>query len=98
MAGFWLPNFGQITESFKKAQEIQQNAQKLQEELDSMEIEGTDADALVSIWMSGNQLPLKVRIDDQLLGKGIEESRELLEANSNHLRLTLERLKIELKW
>lgn len=39
MAGFGLPNFGQLTEAFKKAQEIQQNAQALQDELDGMEIE-----------------------------------------------------------
>ena len=39
MAGFGLPNFGQLTEAFKKAQQIQQNAQKLQEELEVMEIE-----------------------------------------------------------
>ena len=42
MAGFGLPNFGQLTEAFKKAQQIQQNAQKLQEELEVMEIEGTN--------------------------------------------------------
>ena len=41
MAGFGLPNFGQITEVFRKAQQIQQDAQKLQEELDAMEIEGS---------------------------------------------------------
>ena len=29
MAGFGLPNFGQITEAFKKAKQIQQDAQKL---------------------------------------------------------------------
>ena len=33
MAGFGLPNFGQLTEAFKKAQQIQQDAAKLQEEL-----------------------------------------------------------------
>ncbi|MEY4840591.1 MAG: hypothetical protein RLZZ374_1499 [Cyanobacteriota bacterium] len=33
MAGFGLPNFGQLTEAFRKAQQIQQDAQKLQEEL-----------------------------------------------------------------
>ena len=43
MAGFGLPNFGQLTEAFKKAQEIQQNAQALQDELDGMEIEGRTA-------------------------------------------------------
>ena len=44
MAGFGLPNFGQLTEAFRKAQQIQQNAQKLQEELDAMEIEGSSPD------------------------------------------------------
>ena len=55
MAGFGLPNFGQLTEAFKKAQQIQQNAQKLQEELEVMEIEGTNNDNRAKIWMSGNQ-------------------------------------------
>ena len=45
MAGFGLPNFGQLTEAFKKAQQIQQNAQKLQEELEVMEIEGDYVEA-----------------------------------------------------
>ena len=45
MAGFGLPNFGQLTEAFKKAQEIQQNAQALQDELDGMEIEGQSTNA-----------------------------------------------------
>ena len=57
MAGFGLPNFGQLTEAFKKAQQIQQNAQKLQEELEIMELEGTNDDSRVKIWMSGNQKP-----------------------------------------
>ena len=43
MAGFGLPNFGQLTEAFKKAQQIQQDAAKLQEELDAMELEGTSS-------------------------------------------------------
>ncbi|WP_269622078.1 YbaB/EbfC family nucleoid-associated protein [Prochlorococcus marinus] len=67
MAGFGLPNFGQITEAFKKAQQIQQDAQKLQEELDSLEIEGANEDGRVKIWLSGNQLPLRVKIDNSLL-------------------------------
>ena len=33
MAGFGLPNFGQLTEAYKKAKQIQQDAQKLQDEL-----------------------------------------------------------------
>ena len=52
MAGFGLPNFGQLTEAFRKAQQIQQDAQKLQEELDGMEIEGSSADGLSLIHIS----------------------------------------------
>ena len=70
MAGFGLPNFGQLTEAFKKAQQIQQDAQKLQEELDAMELEGSSADGLASVWLSGNQQPLRVRLNPALLSKG----------------------------
>ena len=70
MAGFGLPNFGQLTEAFKKAQEIQQNAQALQDELDAMEIEGKSGDGRASIWLSGTQQPLTVRLDPTLLGEG----------------------------
>ena len=72
MAGFGLPNFGQLTEAFKKAQEIQQNAQALQDELDGMEIEGKSADGRASVWLSGNQQPLRVRLDPELLSAGQE--------------------------
>ena len=70
MAGFGLPNFGQLTEAFRKAQQIQQDAQKLQEELDGMELEGTSADGRASVWLSGNQLPLRVRLAPELLAEG----------------------------
>jgi len=69
MAGFGLPNFGQLTEAFRKAQQIQQDAQKLQQELEAMELEGQSADGRVSIWLSGNQQPLKVRVDPALLAE-----------------------------
>jgi DNA-binding YbaB/EbfC family protein len=70
MAGFGLPNFGQLTEAFKKAQQIQQDAAKLQEELDAMELEGTSSCGRASVWLSGNQQPLKVRLDPTLLAEG----------------------------
>jgi hypothetical protein len=69
MAGFGLPNFGQLTEAFRKAQQIQQDAQKLQEELDAMELEGTNADGRASVWLSGNQQPLRIRLAPELLGE-----------------------------
>ena len=75
MAGFGLPNFGQITEAFKKAQQIQQDAQKLQEELDSMEIEGCNTDKRVIVTLSGNQQPLSIKIEDSLL----EENKDFIE-------------------
>ena len=74
MAGFGLPNFGQLTEAFKKAQEIQQNAQTLQDELDGMEIEGKSSDGRASVWLSGNQQPLRVRLDPVLLQEGQQAS------------------------
>jgi len=72
MAGFGLPNFGQLTEAFRKAQQIQQDAQALQEELDGMEIEGKNADGRASVWLSGNQQPLRVRLDPALVQDGAE--------------------------
>ena len=70
MAGFGLPNFGQLTEAFRKAQQIQQDAQALQEELDGMEIEGKNSDGRASVWLSGNQQPLRVRLDPALVQDG----------------------------
>ncbi len=72
MAGFGLPNFGQLTEAFKKAQELQQNAQKLQEELDTMKLEGRSADGRASVWLTGNQQPLRVQLAPELLAEGQE--------------------------
>jgi len=65
MAGFGLPNFGQLTEAFKKAQQIQQDAAKLQEELDAMELEGQSSCGRASVWLSGNQQPLRVRLSPE---------------------------------
>ena len=70
MAGFGLPNFGQLTEAFKKAQQIQQDAARLQEELDGMELEGQSSCGRASVWLSGNQQPLKVRLAPELLAAG----------------------------
>ena len=73
MAGFGLPNFGQLTEAFKKAKQIQQDAQKLQDELENMEIEGKSDDEMVKVWISGNQLPLRVEVQDNILNSDKEK-------------------------
>ena len=75
---FGLPNFGQITEAFKKAQQIQQDAQKLQEELEIMEIEGKNTDGRASVWLSGNQKPLRVELDQSLISEGKEATENAL--------------------
>ena len=77
MAGFGLPNFGQLTEAFKKAKQIQQDAQKLQDELEKMEIEGKSDDEMVKVWISGNQLPLKVEVQENILNS----NKEIIEEN-----------------
>ena len=73
MAGFGLPNFGQLTEAFKKARQIQQDAQKLQDELESMEIEGKSDDDMVKVWISGNQLPLRVEVSETIFNSDKEK-------------------------
>tara|TARA_B100000900_G_scaffold309720_1_gene268425 strand:+ start:117 stop:467 length:351 start_codon:yes stop_codon:yes gene_type:complete len=81
MAGFGLPNFGQLTEAFKKAKQIQQDAQKLQDELESMEIEGKSDDEMIKVWISGNQLPLRVEVNETILSSDKEKiEKNILEA------------------
>ena len=77
MAGFGLPNFGQLTEAFKKAKQIQQDAQKLQDELENMEIEGKSDDEMIKVWISGNQLPLKVEVQENILNSNKEKMNDL---------------------
>ena len=84
MAGFGLPNFGQLTEAFKKAKEIQQNAQKLQDDLESMEIEGRSDDEMIKVWISGNQVPLRVEVNEKITNSNKEEiEKSILEAIKN---------------
>ena len=81
MAGFGLPNFGQLTEAFKKAKQIQQDAQKLQDELENMEIEGKSDDEMIKVWISGNQLPLKVEVQENILNSDKEKiEKNILQA------------------
>ena len=81
MAGFGLPKFGQLTEAFKKAKQIQQDAQKLQDELENMEIEGKSDDEMIKVWISGNQLPLKVEVQENILNENKEQiDKNILQA------------------
>jgi hypothetical protein len=68
----------ELAEAFKKAQEVQQGAKQLQEELERMEIEGQSADGLVKVVMSGNQEPLRVQISPDAMGQGPDALSELV--------------------
>ncbi len=81
MAAFGLPNFGQLTEAFRKAQQIQQDAQKLQDELEALEIEGKSDDGKATVWLSGNQEPRRIQLESSLFLEGKEETEAaILEA------------------
>jgi nucleoid-associated protein EbfC len=76
--GFGLGKMKELAEAFKKAQEVQQGAKQLQEELEQMEIEGQSTDGLVKVVMSGNQEPLRVQISPDAMGQGPEALSELV--------------------
>lgn len=73
-----LGKMKELAEAFKKAQEVQQGAQKLQAELEQMEIEGQSDDGLVKVVMSGNQEPRRVEISPDAMAKGAEALSELV--------------------
>ncbi len=78
--GFGLGKMKELTEAFKKAQQVQEGAKRLQEELEQMEIEGTAGGGLVKVTMSGNQEPRNVVISEDALGEGAEVLSDLVKA------------------
>lgn len=78
--GFGLGKMKELTEAFKKAQQVQEGAKKLQEELEQMEIEGSAGGGMVTVTMSGNQEPKSVVISEKALGEGAEVLSDLVKA------------------
>ena len=76
--GFGLGKMKELTEAFKKAQQVQEGAKKLQEELDRMELEGQAGGGLVKVYLSGNQEPRRVEISPDVMGEGAEVLSELV--------------------
>ncbi len=70
--GLGLGKMKELASAFQKAQQVQEGAKKLQEELETMEIEGKSSDGLVTVILSGNQEPLGVQITSEAAGKGAE--------------------------
>ncbi|MEB3355382.1 MAG: YbaB/EbfC family nucleoid-associated protein [Synechococcales bacterium] len=78
--GFGLNKMKELTEAFKKAQQVQEGAKRLQEELEQMNIEGQAGGGLVKVVLSGNQEPRSVEISPDVLGEGHEVLSELVTA------------------
>ncbi|MBR8830689.1 MAG: Nucleoid-associated protein YbaB [Chroococcopsis gigantea SAG 12.99] len=79
--GFGLGKIKELQEAFKKAQQVQEGAKVLQEELEQMDIPGASDDGLVTVYLSGNQEPRKIDISPDLLQKDPEIiSATILEA------------------
>lgn len=78
--GFGLGKMKELAEAFKKAQQVQEGAKRLQEELEEMEIEGEAGGGAVKVILSGNQEPLRVTISPDVLGEGAEVVSDLVTA------------------
>ena len=67
---------GGIGNLMKQAQKMQEDMQRAQAEIASMEIEGRSGGGLVTVAMNGQHELSKVRIDPSVFG---EDDREMLE-------------------
>ena len=77
--GLGLGKMKELAEAFKKAQQVQEGAKELQQELEEMEIEGQCQDALVTVVMTGNQEPKTVSIKEEALAQGADSLSQLVE-------------------
>ncbi|MEM1308993.1 MAG: YbaB/EbfC family nucleoid-associated protein [Cyanobacteria bacterium P01_H01_bin.153] len=78
--GFGLGKMKELADAVKKAQQIQEGAKQLQEELEQMEIEGQAGGGLVKVFLSGNQEPRRVEISPDALNEGAEVLSDLVGA------------------
>lgn len=78
--GFGLGKMKELSEAFKKAQQIQEGAKQLQEDLEQMEIEGQAGGGLVKVVMSGNQEPRRVVISPEAMNEKADVLSDLVTA------------------
>lgn len=76
----WSRKMKELADAFKKAQQVQEGAKKLQEELEQMEISGESGGGLVKVILSGNQEPQRVEISPDALAEGPEVLSDLVTA------------------
>lgn len=68
-----LGGLGNIMDAMKKAQEFTSVAKDLQDELKNTEIEASVRDGQVTVTMTGQQVPVKVEVTDDLVAQGSEQ-------------------------
>lgn len=78
--GFGLGKMKELSEAFKKAQQIQEGAKQLQEDLEKMEIEGQAGGGMVKVILSGNQEPRRVVISPEAMNENAEMLSDLVTA------------------
>ena len=78
--GFGLGKMKELANAVHKAQQVQEDAKKLQEELEQMEIDGQAGGGMVTVIMSGNQEPKKVVISPEALEEGADVLSDLVYA------------------
>lgn len=76
--GFGLGKMKELADAFKKAQQVQEGARRLQQELEELEIEGTSAGGQVKVFLSGNQEPRRVEVAPEALNEGAEMLSDLV--------------------
>ena len=74
---------GGLAQLMKQAQQMQENMQKLQEELAKMEITGQSGGGMVSVLMNGRHEVRRVSIDPSLLGDDKDMLEDLIAAAIN---------------
>ncbi|TYL48131.1 YbaB/EbfC family nucleoid-associated protein [Marinomonas sp. IMCC 4694] len=74
---------GGMGNMMRQAQQMQENMQKAQEEVASMEVEGQSGAGLVKILMTGRHDVKRVSIDDSLVGEDKEMLEDLIAAAVN---------------
>lgn len=78
--GFGLGKMKELTEAFKKAQQVQEGAKQLQEELEQLEVEGSAGGGLVKVVLNGNQNPQRVTIAPEVMSEGADVVSDLVTA------------------
>ncbi len=81
---------GGIGNLMKQAQKMQEDMQKMQQEIAELEVEGQSGAGLVKVTMNGRHELLKVSIDDSLMGDDRDMLEDLIAAAVNDATHKLE--------